>query len=401
MGLGLLLPLLLYLPGAGGFPYPSLEDQFSDMTITHYPYALYLQRAVWNGQGFLWSPAILSGGPFFANPLSGAAYPPGWAALLLPLPLGLNLLAAAHLVWGGLGLYRLLRAEGLGRPAALWGGLAFAALPKLAAHFGAGHLTLLYAVPWTPWLLYAARRSAPGRPGGGEALCLAMACLADPRWGALAGLVWLGWRLALDYERRSTLPPGWGRLRPLGRLLEQAALAGLLAAPLLLPLLELAQRSTRSQMSAADNLTFALPPGQLLGLLFPDLGGFHEYMLYPGQMALLLVVLGAAGGLGGRVKWRWAALAGLGLLLALEPAGPFYARLARLPLVDLLRVPSRWLFAVGLGLAAFSAHALDGLLRGEALRPAGRLSAAGLLAFSLALSGGVMLVSGTFAAPFA
>ena len=42
-------------------------------------------------------------------------------------------------------MYRLLRAEGLEHRPALLGALAFEAIPKLFAHYGAGHLTLLYA----------------------------------------------------------------------------------------------------------------------------------------------------------------------------------------------------------------------------------------------------------------
>ena len=194
----LLLPALL-LPVINAYPYPPTGSDYSDITITHEPYTVFLRQAlVEDHQIPLWNPNILSGAPFFANPLSGLYYPPSWLALLLPLPLGFNLLVLAHLLWGGVGLYLLLREEGLVQEAAILGSLAFAALPKLFAHYGAGHLTLLYAVPWTPWILWAEARSQSGRlksrwaqPG----LFLAITFLADVRWSLLAGLLWLGFAI--------------------------------------------------------------------------------------------------------------------------------------------------------------------------------------------------------------
>jgi hypothetical protein len=197
----LVLPLLLFLPGLAAFPYPSAEAIYSDLAISHFPNAVFLKNALleWH-QVPLWSPTILSGYPFAANPLSGLWYPPGWLALIFPLPLGFNLLIALHLLWGGIGLQRLLRSEGLVHEAALLGALAFEAMPKVFAHYGAGHLTLLYAIPWTPWLLLAERRAYQvpraaarlAQPG----LVLALIFLADVRWAVFAGILWLAYSLS-------------------------------------------------------------------------------------------------------------------------------------------------------------------------------------------------------------
>ena len=153
-----ILPVVLLLPSIRSFPYPSAEAEFSDILVSHYPYALELEKSLMEGRFPFWNPLILSGHPFAANPLAGVWYPFGWLALLFPQPLGFNLLVLVHLVWGGVGLYKLLQREGLLTEAALFGGLALSLLPKLYAHYGAGHLTLLYAVPWTPWLLLAAKK---------------------------------------------------------------------------------------------------------------------------------------------------------------------------------------------------------------------------------------------------
>jgi hypothetical protein len=397
--LPLLLPLALILPALNSFPYPGVDAQYSDLSISHYPYALYLRQTLLEGRLPLWMPGILSGAPFFANPLAGLWYPPGWLALLLPLPLGFNLVLALHCLWGGMGMLRLLRSEDLSYPAAMFGALAVAFLPKWFAHYGAGHLTLLYAFAWTPWLLWASGRLS-GHAGNGprqfahwEAVFLAFMFLADVRWGAYAGILWWGYSLT-----RRPLGSWGGQLL---HLVHQTLLAALLAAPLALPLLEYTPLSSRSGMTAQDTLVFSLPPARLLGLLFPDWGGFHEYMLYPGQAVLILGMLAFLGAVtGARVRfWKWTTL--LALIFALGANLPLLAPLARLPGLDLLRVPSRALFIAGMALAALAAHTLARLLQGRLhLRRLG-LALAALATFELALAAGVWAIGGSLPVNFA
>ena len=187
--------MILLLPGLTGFPYPPGDVRFSDMSLAHYPYAMLQKQAIIQEHRLrLWSPLILSGAPIAANPLAGLWYPPGWLAWILPLPLGFNLLIMLHMFLGGFGLYQLLRLEGLRQPPALIGAIAFEMMPKLFAHYGAGHVTLLYAVSWTPWLLYAARKRIT-EPSHRithihEALVMAAICLADIRSTMSAGAAW-------------------------------------------------------------------------------------------------------------------------------------------------------------------------------------------------------------------
>jgi hypothetical protein len=149
----LLIPLFILLPGINDFAYP-LGSSYSDIAISHYPNLIFLRESLADGGGIpFWSNTILSGYPFAANPLSGLWYPPGWLLLLLPLPLGINLLVMLHLLWGGVGVFVLLRKRELDVLPAAAGAVAFELMPKVFAHFGAGHITLLFAVAWTPWLL--------------------------------------------------------------------------------------------------------------------------------------------------------------------------------------------------------------------------------------------------------
>ena len=137
------------------FPY-LVGASYTDLAITHWPNTWFLRHSLLNiGQIPLWNPNILSGMPFAADPLSGLWYPPSWLALPFPSVAGLNLLFGLHLVLAGVGMAALCRRLGLGIAPAVIAGLAYGGLPKLVGHIGLGHLGLVEAASWTPWLLLA------------------------------------------------------------------------------------------------------------------------------------------------------------------------------------------------------------------------------------------------------
>jgi hypothetical protein len=132
----------------------------------------------------------------------------------------------------------------------------------------------------------------------------------------------------------------------------------LLSAVLALPLAELIRLASRSALTLADGGTLSLPPNYLIGLVIPDLYGFHEWMTYLGVVPLLLALAGL-----GRRTWFWA---GVALAAAAYSLGtnfvlfPLVFRL--LPLATLLRVPPRAWFLVDLSAAVLAAHGLQRLL---------------------------------------
>jgi len=406
-----LLVALILLPGLSSFPYPSSSSAYSDMATTHYPNAVFLRRALLEWHVIpLWSPSILSGYPFAANPLSGLWYPPGWLALLFPLPLGFNMLVAAHLIFGGIGMYVWLRKEGMNHPAALLGGLAFEFMPKLFAHYGAGHLTLLYAVPWTPWLLWStqngkrssvqiSKEQLGGQIKFSPSVILALIFLADPRWAVYAGFLWILYRLFAE--------KAWPLTRNTFLLVKSLALqivfAVMLAAPLVLPLLEYMRFSTRNNLNASDVLGYSLPPVRLLGLFFPDFTGLHEWRFYPGWVILILALLAFFGNKRRSLVFFWGGIAIATLVLSMGSNIPFFSSLASLPGFDLLRVPARALFMTGLSLVVLASAAFDQLLEDWAslsLNSIRRLLVA-LTGFVWILTVGVWLLSGKLPLNFA
>ena len=337
------LPLLLLLPFLNSFFFTA-GSQFTDMAITHYPNALTIQRGVTQkGEIPLWSDAILGGFPLTANPLSGLHYPPGWLALFFPLPAGLNLLVVLHLILGGVGVYQFLRGEGLSLVSSLFGAMAWEAMPRLWAHFGAGHLTLLYASGWIPWLLVAhrnafqLRRRFPVFPG----IVLGMVILVDPRMVPVAGLLWAGYgfmRAGRPFCAMSLIHQG---LRGALNLVFAAGIG----AVLMVPLAEFLPLSTRARMTLEDRLVMSLPPERLIGLVVPEMGGTPEWVVYVGTVVLSLGMIGIWSSRNRKNILLWGAGVALFTLLSLGEHLPGYAWLTQLPGLNLLRVPSRMLIA--------------------------------------------------------
>jgi hypothetical protein len=305
---------------------------------------------------------------------------------------------------GGIGLYVLLVSEGLEHRPALFGAMAFVAMPKLFSHFGAGHLTLLYAIPWTPWLLWAGREARinrakriPWLEGG----ILALIFFADVRWSIFAGVLWLVHKIAhssCGRDEKHFLQI----FKTLAALVGQAVLAGLLIAPLALSLAQFVFHTNRSQMTAGEVFSYSLPFARLLGYLFPDFGGFHEWMVYVGASVLLLtLILLTTGSINKGYKfWIWTA--GVSLIFSFGSQIPLLPHLARLPLLSLLRVPSRALFITGLAVSVLAAYGLQGLLEGFSGTKQRRsaLMLTGVLGFVLTLTFGVWFLTGEMARNF-
>ena len=363
-----LLPVMFLLPNLSAVPF-GRGAEFSDLLVSHYPNALFLQRTLFGtGSVPLWSPLILSGYPFAANPLSSLFYPPAWVFLLLPLPLGINGLVIAHLLWGGAGMYLLLREEGVGEVGSIFGALTFEAMPKLFSHLAAGHITLIFAVAWTPWLLFVERRFSAVKsvrwllPG----FILGIIALADMRWAAYSGLIWLaytGWRYLKTIRTR----PLDLRSHAIGiaRVSLKVLIAAAVAAPLLLPLMEYTRISTRSLLTAADIQYLSLPFGNLLGVLYPAIGGASEWILYTGAATLALAGFSAAETTTRRRAAFWLVLIPLTVIVALGSNIPWLRFLTTLPGMSLLRVPPRILFLTGMCFSAAAAYGLDTLVGGR------------------------------------
>lgn len=353
------LALLVFVPGWNSFAFPP-ASKYSDFLISHYPNYLWIKNSLIKDGVFpLWCNSILSGYPFAADPLSGLWYPPSWIMLLVPQPLGFNLQVFVHILIGSWGLYKFLRLFEIQLLPAVAGALIFALAPKTWGHFGAGHISLIFAISWTPWLLYQERKFARRKNkticNFGRGLIWGIIILADVRWAFYAGIVWIVSSFFFNdvYKRVSysngeseKLMAWFSRSLNWGfHFLLQAVVGLALAAPLLIPMAEYAGLSTRSALTWKEVATLSLPPSHLAGIFIPDIGGYFEWMVYPGIAAAMGLVLTLADRTIRRKFGIWLVALPLILLVALGDSTGVISFLFRwLPGMNLLRVPSRVLF---------------------------------------------------------
>jgi hypothetical protein len=96
-----------------------------DIYGAQYPMLAYFWQSLRQGHGMLWNPFQSCGEPTIPATPPGTLYPLNLVFLVVGLDRGYPVLAALHLMVGGLSVYQLCRGYGLPAPAALTGAFAF------------------------------------------------------------------------------------------------------------------------------------------------------------------------------------------------------------------------------------------------------------------------------------
>jgi len=318
----------------------------------------------------LWTPHLLAGYPLLAEGQLGALYPPNLILhLLLPVPVALNVFILGHFVWAALGAYAFARRLRMHRTAAGCVALVYGLGGFLVAHLD--QVNVVACAAWLPWLFLLADRlvrDTPSRHPARDAAVLAVALgiqflAGQPQMALPSLLVVAAYGLYLFVALR--------RPRQLVLLLATALLAGVaLAAAQWLPTYELTQLSLRPEALDPQLLTSSsLNPQHLVSLLSPFLlgspssGPAAELVSYVGLLPLLLAVMAPFVVVRTARPVRFfVVLAVIGLLLSLGRYNPAYMALLRLPLLDLLLVPERYLYLFAFSAAVLAGLGLDALL---------------------------------------
>lgn len=305
-----------------------------------YPWRLFAAESLRAGWLPLWNPHQLCGTPFVANSQSAVFYPLNLLFCLMPVARAFGVSVWLHLALTGLFFYGFLRSGALrlSPSAALLGAVTWQLSAWQVSWLALP--TFLCVSCWLPLALWMTwRAAAPDAPRSGEAgrwaalgVCLGVMVLAGHLQIALYCLgLTTAYALFLLWPQR--------RLPPLA-LLAPALMLGL-AAPQLLPTVELARVSHRSGApvtwhSYHQYISLALPPLNLITLYLPGFfgnptqgtywgvmtnGGPSAYMenaCYVGILALGLAFLGVARTWRQNRATRFFALAALiALLMAL------------------------------------------------------------------------------------
>ncbi|MFN0150991.1 MAG: hypothetical protein ACKVU1_09830 [bacterium] len=151
------VPVLLFF---AGFLFSDKMIYGSDVVPMGYM-ARHLYRTMWQhfGEFPLWNPYILGGIPFVDALHGDIFYPTTILKFLLPLHRGMGTVLALHVLLAGVFMYLCLRNEGLSKPAAWFGGLAYMAGPYLISLILAGHDAKIYVTTLFPLTYLALRRA--------------------------------------------------------------------------------------------------------------------------------------------------------------------------------------------------------------------------------------------------
>ena len=191
----------------------------NDLTRLFLPHHLAIARSV-AGRGRVpaWDDRGFGGRPLVGNPQAGLFYPPTWPAWWSGAPSALGWITVGHLLFSGVGTYRLGRTLGLGGWSCLVAAGCVQSSPYVLAQVFEGHYPHVWAACWYPWAFDAAIRSRRGQHRSSPALAVTLAAsflAGHPQEGyyllvALGG--WAAWGAVAAMVAGSTAgcAPGGG-----------------------------------------------------------------------------------------------------------------------------------------------------------------------------------------------
>ncbi|MFN8459924.1 MAG: YfhO family protein [Anaerolineae bacterium] len=361
----------------------------TDISWIHYPGHIFMAAEWLAGRVPLWDPYRQAGVPMLAEPQIGVLYPLR-ALFLSPLSpsLELSLFILFHFSLAAIFTFILARSVHLSQTAAIIAALSFGFGGFLMAQVS--NVNILTPAVWLPLTLWALRQTLQRRSGllaplAGIPLALqiftAHSQITFYTLITLAGYTF--YQIITDfYFRASPIKTKFLYALHTALLALIAVASGLLlAAPQLLPSLELLQFTLRSQNQGLDLLTEnSLHPLMWLNLLLPSAFGnnvvkfktgdpFQEVFIYAGFIPLFLALLSLKNlrqtkKQSLRVEWLFFLLVLLGAAwLALGDFTPLYRYVIQyLPGFDLFRIPARWLMVANLALALLAGFGFDSLI---------------------------------------
>jgi hypothetical protein len=351
---------------------PPLKSRgWSGDFIDYYlPNAEYAGARWARGEVPLWNPHHSAGGPFLATLQVGALYPPNLLHAWLPADTAFLWLAFLHVALSAVLAGGLASSLGAGRLGAAVAGLAYASSLQVVGTIWspATH----YAASLAPGVLWGVDRvlAHPSlRRGAMLAAAVALSLLSGwPYTFAMvvlaSGLYTAAW--AVTEAVRSRRVPWRGPLVLAGA----GGIGALLAAPQMLPALEILERSCRALGSLIEAQAVFVGKPHSPASFFTDLWkqGFTDGN--PGPLSLLLAVLAVV--LPGPGRGRVAlllAIGGLALLISWPAHAPLYGWLRELPLLGDFRFPYKYRLLTTLALSVAAGVGVTHLQRALARWP--------------------------------
>lgn len=373
----------------------------NDLTELFLPHHLNVSaRLARHGRFPLWDDSGFGGRPMVGNSQGGLFYPPVWLAWWSRSHASLGWLTVAHTIWGGLGVYVILRSARSSSAAAFVGAGCFQLSPYVIAQTSEGHYPHVWAACWYPWAFWAFLHRREGRTLGALILppILAMAFLTGhpQEWYYLV--------IVLSVWAAADASCAWRRDGHRAAVWECAGWAGVLVWSLGLVAVELlpdlaVQRWVLQggRMAMGPASRYHLHSPNLMQLLSPKaLGGpadyfgrdnYWETVLSIGLLPLVLAVIARVRHPDRGMTRGWLVLIGAAVLFAAgRQFGLFALLYALAPGMDRFRVPARSLFLVALGASVLAGLGVDALARSTYAPRLGRWSRIGVVIVAVGLT---------------
>jgi len=382
--------LLLALIGLG-FLYPLwttsdiVYSRHSDIIAEHVGVKTIEQDSLrTEGRIPLWNPSMNGGLPALANPQAMYLFPFDLLFLVLPIGVATNLVIVLNYLLAGAAMFLFCRRYLRHPAAAVICATAYMLSFRYLAMIYSGWLPKMSMFALTPLLFWTCdlvlenptRRRRAGLALVG-ALTLLQGDMQQLYYAAVACALWLLIRLAAA---------GWrGSGGKISHLVLAGVLAALLAAPALLPRLQFASLSTRTELSYAFLLRGSPAPSELLTFFDPLEGsapggirdGFWENNFYFGWWMAPLWILAFFGPRRRAARWL---LLGMGLTIFLcFDTFVLRAFYGHFPGFSLFRQSPRILLLAQFFAVFLAGLGADVLLGLESIPPRGRAALAGLM----------------------
>ncbi len=298
-----------------------------------------------------WTSLMFSGFPLVGDPQAMFCYPP--AMVLSPLNNSWNAFVILAYVLASCFTFWFVRQITQSRVGGLVAGIIYGMSGFFMVHLG--HTSIIHSAVWLPLILWGLENLKKGKSivwflvsSGGIGLSLLGGHPQISIYSLFVGFL---------YIVMTGGEAGKGRW-PYYRISLFVFLCGIaMAAIQLLPMIELARYSVRSNVSADVFNSFSLPPKQLITLFFPYLLGAVPSPLYKvryfgawnlteltGYVGLLPLMLSSISLVGIRKNLQarfWGLIAIVSILLVVGPSTPLARVLYHLPGVNSFRVPAR------------------------------------------------------------
>ncbi len=360
-----LAPLFM-LPTVWSDPLSAGEDD----AVFFHPIRVLVGESIARGEWPMANPLEATGSALMGDPQTAVMYPPTWLFAVMDDMLAYSISILLAFVIAGLGAYAYLRRLSLVSVAATVGALAFMFGGFMVGH--RVHLSMIHTAAFFPWVLWGIEglRNPHRRLRSAFALAITFfLAIAAGHWPILVHMS-LAWGVYFLVRARPLVPA-------LGYTAGAGIVALALAAPQLMASMDLLEQATRNRLGyalAGENSFF---PAALVLQLFPFLTGsrtpnfFEQPWWGPGHLCeqlgyvgLVTLVLAGATAMTIRRKssaahaslvrcWLWMGIGAF--LFMLGYYLPTYRLIHALPILGIVRCPSRMVLVLTFALATLAA----------------------------------------------